>query len=766
MRYLCSIRRVAQLGRPRTAYETNVQKRRSVAERLQQLFRGCWFAFAGIPASYLEAICFDTDWYVSVYPEVLESPLSPLTHFLVFGFLEKRSPNPERAFKETMDLEGDWRRFAQQLVRFNETLINIPSAESDNCTNQYSIVIPVYKGYEETRACIASVISSASMNPLMAEIIVVNDCSPDEEICNYLSELNSSGKIRLITTPKNLGFPGAVNLALEQTRDDVILLNSDTRVFENWAERLRVHASTFSRVGTITASSNNATICSVLDLSEDSNEISDSDVQMLDAFASKLVADQANLEDFRPICTAVGFCVYVKRSFLDAVGVFDETTFGKGYGEEVDLCLRGLIQGWIHLQALNVIVWHEGGVSFSSQRLDRTMRAQEIIDSRYPFFPSLHQALGSRYPSIDWFLKLLALELNTLNSETRIFFTHSRGGGTHRAVLERIQHSISAGHHAILIQLEDLQDSHFELHVPDGRVISLNTRREQTVSALTSFVSNLSHQEIEVHHYVGGELLFEQIMRECKLKYSLFLHDYSYICPQITLTDFDGRYCGEPEERECDKCMEERPVALALGIASFRERQGKVLKAAQRVVAPSLDTANRYLRYFEDVEIQVEPHQQLIKGFEVRVFEDRKSDLSKTIRRVVHIGAMSEVKGRSRFKRLIEISRALDLPLRFANIGPINSRDSGLIPATGRYEGDDLKFYVDQFQPNVALFLSDAPETYSYTLTEAMELGLHIVAPRWGAFPERLVDYPSYVLFDRKIDDSGILEILLRPIED
>ena len=37
--------------------------------------------------------------------------------------------------------------------------------------------------------------------------------------------------------------------------------------------------------------------------------------------------------------TGVGFCLYVRRALLDAIGTFD-LAFGAGYGEENDFCLR------------------------------------------------------------------------------------------------------------------------------------------------------------------------------------------------------------------------------------------------------------------------------------------------------------------------------------------------------------------------------------------------------------------------------------------
>jgi hypothetical protein len=81
--------------------------------------------------------------------------------------------------------------------------------------------------------------------------------------------------------------------------------------------------------------------------------------------------------------TGVGFCLYVKRSVLDEVGLFDEV-FGLGYGEEVDLCLRAASRGYVHVLDDSTFVFHEGGRSFGTSRERRMRRGERLVLSRYP----------------------------------------------------------------------------------------------------------------------------------------------------------------------------------------------------------------------------------------------------------------------------------------------------------------------------------------------------------------------------------------------
>jgi len=123
------------------------------------------------------------------------------------------------------------------------------------------VVIPVYKGNRETRRCVDSVLSSIPHERV--EVVVVDDASPEPEIVGYLDELARGRRITLLRNETNVGFVGSVNRAMALHRDrDVVLLNSDTEVANDWLDRLRRCAGADPDVGTVTPFSNNATICS------------------------------------------------------------------------------------------------------------------------------------------------------------------------------------------------------------------------------------------------------------------------------------------------------------------------------------------------------------------------------------------------------------------------------------------------------------------------------------------------------------------------
>jgi GT2 family glycosyltransferase len=71
-------------------------------------------------------------------------------------------------------------------------------------------------------------------------------------------------------------------------------------------------------------------------------------------------------DDLVDIPSGIGFCMLMNRSVLNEIGYFDEETFGRGYGEENDWCLRAWKKGYrsVHLQ--NLFVYHRGNASFGA----------------------------------------------------------------------------------------------------------------------------------------------------------------------------------------------------------------------------------------------------------------------------------------------------------------------------------------------------------------------------------------------------------------
>ena len=293
------------------------------------------------------------------------------------------------------------------------------------------IIVPVYRNLEVTRNCLESLM--ASDLPEHATIIVIDDNSPEDAVSAYCQELTKRFDLQLVVNDKNLGFVRTVNKGFSLNTDaDIILLNSDTVVSNDWVQRLQACAYREDNIGTVTPFSNNGTICSYPVFLIPNSIPNQWNARELDrAFQS------GNSESHCEIPTAVGFCMYIKRSCLNATGAFDEEAFGQGYGEECDFSLRASAKGWKHVIAADIFVYHEGAASFASESTERKRRADTIMDRLHPSYHTLIEDFIARDPLYFLRKNVDAIRLNKKPADAKnILEEHFRYTKT---ILERVR---------------------------------------------------------------------------------------------------------------------------------------------------------------------------------------------------------------------------------------------------------------------------------------------------------------------------------------
>jgi GT2 family glycosyltransferase/2-polyprenyl-3-methyl-5-hydroxy-6-metoxy-1,4-benzoquinol methylase len=256
------------------------------------------------------------------------------------------------------------------------------------------ILVPIYGNLPLVQRCIASVLAARGNGGY--HLTLINDASPGPQVRDWLAGFASSHpQATVIENARNLGFVETVNLGMRLAgRRDVVLLNSDTEVANDWLDRLRAAALSGETVGTVTPFSNNATICSYPLFCVDNPLLPGQDVASTDRLCATV-----NRGKSVDIPTAVGFCMYIRRACLDQVGDFDAANFGKGYGEENDFCLRATALGWRHLHALDVFVYHEGGASFKESRVALQASALQAIRRLHPGYEDLIRDFVQRDPA-------------------------------------------------------------------------------------------------------------------------------------------------------------------------------------------------------------------------------------------------------------------------------------------------------------------------------------------------------------------------------
>jgi GT2 family glycosyltransferase len=96
-----------------------------------------------------------------------------------------------------------------------------------------SVIIPTFGKVDYTLRCLASIAMHLPDAPI--EVIVIDDSSADPEV----AMLREIAGIRLMETPRNLGFIGTCNMAAAAARGRYLLfLNNDTQVLADWLDSM------------------------------------------------------------------------------------------------------------------------------------------------------------------------------------------------------------------------------------------------------------------------------------------------------------------------------------------------------------------------------------------------------------------------------------------------------------------------------------------------------------------------------------------------
>jgi GT2 family glycosyltransferase/glycosyltransferase involved in cell wall biosynthesis len=674
---------------------------------------------------------FDVQYYLANNPDVAVAGANPLIHFLRSGWKEGRRPNPlfdAGFYAQNHTLEGNpyvdyvvrrrrgerpkgWVSFAlswqSYQVATQQTVENKAKATID-------VIVPVYSGLAETRACLESLLAGKCRTA--HQVVLINDQSPDPTLGGYLREMAEAHGWVLLENSGNLGFAGSVNRGLELHPDrDVVLLNNDTKVANDWLDRLAA-AAYAGRTGTVTPFSNQATICSYAMREGDS-------VEELDR-----IFRQVNARQRIHIPTGVGFCMYIRRECLNEVGGFRADLFGKGYGEENDFCLRALYKGWDNVLATDVFVYHAGETSFGSEAEERRNRAVQTLQRLHPDYGRRIANHERRDPAQPYRVAVSGWRLRQSGRPVILSITHNLGGGIEQYVHE-LRESI-AGEAEMLL----LTPTECGMVVLRSNDFQVTFEVESEYERLVELLRYCGVSRIHVQHLQGHSLDVVRLRSDLAGCLDFSLHDYFTICPQVTLTDASGRYCGEPDPSGCKTCLTGRPPWPRLDIDAWRKKYGALVRGADRVIAPSLEAADRIKRYFPEARVMAALHPGGGAGNPVPAPVKSRETLV-----IAVLGTLTQPKGAGRLREAAREADRRKLPLRFVLVGQtLPPAADEPFSKTGPYNRGELPRLLRESGAHVVWFPAQWPETFSYTLSECLALGMPVVAPDLGAFPERL----------------------------
>jgi GT2 family glycosyltransferase/glycosyltransferase involved in cell wall biosynthesis len=596
------------------------------------------------------------------------------------------------------------------------------------------VIIPVYRGLDATLACLRSAVETVAPPN---RIVVVDDASPEPELVAALDDLQAAGAIHLIRPlagAGNRGFPASVNAGMRAAAGrHVILLNSDTLVASGWLEALRDAACSAPDIGTATPISNEASI-----LSYPGEAGTNPAPDMAGTRDLAALAARANRGRLVEIPTAHGFCMFIRRDCLDQTGLFEETLFAQGYGEENDFCERARGLGWRHVAVPEVFVAHLGGMSFGGARMALLARNLRLLEQRHPGYA----ARVDEWIAADT-LAPARRRLDIARFEAAgpkaghsvLIVTHGAGGGTSRVVAERSASLRAAGHRPVILRAMDGM-----CELGDGELATPNLRFTLPAE-LTSLVSLLRQTRpvaAEIHHLLGHD---RSIMRVCEalgIPYDIWVHDYAWFCARISFVTGEGRFCGEADTASCETCLRRWgwEIEEIIDPAELRRRSLMDFRHARAVIVPSEDVARRVLRHAPGARIDIKPWE------DAPPLSASPPPRARDVTRIAVIGAIGVDKG---FDVLLACGRdaaARRLALEFVVVGYTCDDeallDTGRVFITGEFARAEAAALIRAQDADLAFLPSIWPETWCYALSDAWAGGVSTVVFDIGTPPARI----------------------------
>jgi glycosyltransferase involved in cell wall biosynthesis len=317
-------------------------------------------------------------------------------------------------------------------------------------------------------------------------------------------------------------------------------------------------------------------------------------------------------------------------------------------------------------------------------------------------------------------------ELERLRASPRprvLLVSHGERGGVARQVAALAE---SIAERVEVLHLRPQAPSHVRLEA-NGLTLFLESPREW--ERLVALLRGIGIDRLHLHHVHGFPREVLDLPERLGTPYDVTLHDYFAACPNYHLVDASGHYCAS--DPECGRCVDAHPAQWPVSIAQWRAAFDPFLQGAARVIAPSGDCARRIARFFPGVQALLWPHP-----------EERRA-VSAPLRVLVP-GAISHAKGMDILEACVADAAHRALPLHFRVLGFLARKlavwPQAPVSIRGEFPEGRLDELIALERGDVCFFPVQCPETFSYTLSSALDSGLPIVATDLGALPERLKD--------------------------
>lgn len=631
-------------------------------------------------------------------------------------------------------------------------------SEADNKSNFFDLYLsgqmrkrvvvfmPVFNAAAITKKSIEAVIANL---PTWAILYIVNDASTDPKINEILGEFESHPGISIKHNAENLGYTANANAAFSAfPDDDIVLLNSDTLVTHHWLESMRYVAYCSFRVATVTAVSDDSGAFSLFD--RDGKRESGVPINRL-ASINRLSSSGHRIE----VPTGNGFCMFIRRDALNAVGFYDLEKYPRGYGEENDFSLRALRLGYKSFICDKALVSHLSGQSFGKEKVPLLEKAWARVVEDYPEYPMLIDKFnGQEFQNLRSRMQAgLALYEKDMPRMSVLYIQPIGVGGVFHANKDLRKATGSSVKSYLLAS--DGESARLFLH--KGGEKELEQLGEWQFSSTVGFTGHSSEDYdrliidviykhsidvVHIEHPVWQSLTFVELSHLIGVPVVASLHDFYGICPSYNLLDRSDTYCGgvcTVSQSDCNVTIwGDKPIPSLKHryIFQWQKTFSDFFDSVDRLVAPSQSTLNIYQKIYPSIsgKVEVVPHAQEMVAARPRVapaLHNRKIKL-------LIAGNIFTSKGDKLIAEMIKLDGNRNFEFHF--LGSTSKILAGAGVHHGPYERETFVEKVESIRPDLAFFGSIWPETFNYVLSEAWAAGIVTIGLDAGAIGDRIRD--------------------------
>ncbi len=352
-----------------------------------------------------------------------------------------------------------------------------------------TVIVPVFGDPESLSACLST------MRPDIGgdvAAIVIDDASPDGAVSSISRQFCAETGALYRRAALNVGFAASVNSGLSLCSEvgDVLILNSDVLLPPGALSRLRAAAHSAFDIGTVTPFSN------------DSGQTSFPDPLNRGPVTSEGVsidraAEICNRGQIADVLAPLGSCLYVTRACLDRVGPLS-LAYGRGYYEDIDLCLRAREAGLRNVAACDVYVTHIGGRSFGSDKQALVARNHRILARRFPDY-EVADAIFDRADPLRPYRGAIEKRLNTPSTSAVVIVVP--GVGHEALIAHRSTKWREQGRPVLVLRWSrqnDRDEASLSVHDGEGPRSLRFSLSNDLIGELESYLSQLRHVDVEL----------------------------------------------------------------------------------------------------------------------------------------------------------------------------------------------------------------------------------------------------------------------------